>query len=107
MNQPDTSVEDQRAAIEHRDVLLDIRAMLSTNSGRKFFKYIFKELGVGDLPEVGLDKDTLLENLGLFRAGNSIFALVSQADHAIAAQLLAEKEKEKYESLREIYERRD
>ena len=106
MDYPDTSKEDQRAAIEHRDVLLDIRAMLSTNSGRKFFKYLFKEFGVGELPVQGLEKDLLLESLGFFRAGQSIFALVSQADHTVAAQLMAENEKEKYETLREISERR-
>lgn len=106
MDHPDTSKEDQRAAIEHRNVLLDIRAMLSTNSGRKFFKHLFKEFGVGELPAQGLTQELLLEGLGFFRAGNSIFALVSQADHVVAAQLLAENEKEKYEAIREISERR-
>lgn len=91
--------EEYQEAIEHRDVLLDIRSMLVSNSGRKFFKYLFKNLGVGELPEMGLEGNLLMDRMGFLRAGNSIFKLVAEADFEMAGNLLAQIEKEKYERL--------
>lgn len=100
MDQPDLSSEDIREAIEHRDILLDIRALLSSSSGKNFFKYLFKHFQVGELPEMGLDGTMLADTLGFLRAGNSVFKLVAEADAEMAGRFLAENEKEKYDRLR-------
>jgi hypothetical protein len=93
------SDEERAEALEHRDALLDIRAMLAQDHGRKFFKYLFKHLEVGQLPPLGLDGSLLNDKLGSLRAGRAIFEIVSEADAETAAKLLAEIEKEKYEKL--------
>ena len=99
MNKPELSAEEVRERIEHRDALLDIRAVLATTSGRNFFKYLFKNLEVGDLPPIGLDGALLNEKLGFLRAGSSIFKLVAEADAQQAANILALNEKERYARL--------
>jgi len=86
--------EDNRIALEHRKVLNDIRAIITTNPGRDFFKYLFKTLDVTGHPEPGLPRDELLDRLGCLRAGRSIFNIVSQANPEIAGALIAENEKE-------------
>lgn len=96
MARPELSKEEVSEAIEHRDVLLDIRAILATASGRNFFKYLFKHLEVAELPPLGLEGVLLNDKLGFLRAGNSIFKLTSEADAAMAATLLAQTEKERY-----------
>lgn len=101
MDQTDLSPEDIREAIEHRDMLLDIRALLATSSGKNFFKYLFKHFQVGELPEMGLDGTMLADTLGFLRAGNSVFKLVAEADAEMAGKFLAENEKEKYDRLRQ------
>jgi hypothetical protein len=88
--------EDIKEAIEHRDVLLAIRAILSTSSGKLFFKYLFKHFEVSELPEIGLDEQFLRDKLGFLRAGNSIFKLVAEANAEVAGALLAENEKDRY-----------
>lgn len=93
------SQEEVAEAIEHRDALLDIRAILATSSGRNFFKYLFKHLEVGELPQLGLEGSLLMDKLGFLRAGNSIFKLVAEADAQIAANILAMNEKERYAKL--------
>ncbi len=90
------SEEEIKEAIEHRDVLLDVRAVLATNSGKKFFKYLFKHLEVTELPQFGLEGTMLSEKLGFLRAGNSIFKLIAEADANFAGAVLAEIEKERY-----------
>jgi hypothetical protein len=93
---PKMSEEDARAAIEHRDALLNVRAVLATSSGREFFKYLFKMFQVTELPDRGLEGPELFDTLGYLRAGNSVFKLVAEADAASAGNLLAQNEKERY-----------
>lgn len=93
------SQEEISEAIEHRDCLLDVRAILATTSGRNFFKYLFKHLEVNELPEIGLEGNFLMDKLGFLRAGNSIFKLIAEADAQVAANLLAQNEKDRYAKL--------
>ena len=91
--------EQRREAIEHRDVLLNLRAILATASGQHFISYLFKNFDVGVLPEMGLDGAILMDRLGFLRAGQSVFDLVSEANADIAAKLLAEIKRERYAEL--------
>jgi hypothetical protein len=84
---------------EHDKVLNAIKDVLATQSGRHFIKYLLKSFDVAETPEIGLPHDVLLDKMGFLRAGNSIFKIVSQANHEIAGALLAQIEKEKYEEL--------
>lgn len=99
MNPPVLSQEEISERIEHRDALLHIRAILATDSGRQFFKYLFKQFEVTELPELGLEGNLHYEKLGFLRAGNSIFKLVAEADAHAAANLLAQNEKDRYVKL--------
>lgn len=99
MNIADMSEEDRLEAIEHRDMLLDLRAILKTTSGMKVFKYFFKHFGVGELPELGLPNEILLDKLGYLRAGNAMFKLLSEADPIVSGNILANIEKEKNERI--------
>jgi hypothetical protein len=90
------SQEDIKERLEHRDALLNIRSVLSTKEGRGFFKYLFNQFQVTQLPAIGLEGNELMECLGFLRAGNSIFKLASEANPVAAATLLAEIEKERY-----------
>lgn len=92
----DLSEEERKEAIEHRDMLLDLRAVLATVSGKKVFKYLYKHLGVSELPEFGMTGDLLMDRLGYLRAGNAVFKLVSEADAELSGEILAKVEKEKY-----------
>ncbi len=91
--------EEVKEAIEHRDVLLNIRAILAIPAGKDFFKYLFKSFDVTELPEFGLEGMILAERIGFLRAGNSIFKLVAEADASIAGNLLAQNEKDRYARL--------
>jgi len=93
------SDEDRRAAVEHQDALLAVNAIIHTPSGKKFIKYLFKSLDVCELPELGFTGELLHEKLGFLRAGNSIFKIVAEANHEVAAVLISEIEKEKHEKL--------
>lgn len=88
--------EEIKEAIEHRDAILDIRAILATSSGRNFIKYLFKHLEVNELPQLGLDGPLLMDKLGFLRAGNAIFKLIAEANAQVAAELLAINEKERH-----------
>lgn len=88
--------EEIKEAIEHRDVLLDIRAVLATNEGKRLFKYLFKSFEVGELPPLGMDGPILMDKLGFLRAGNSIFKLAAEGEAGVAGALLAQIEKERY-----------
>lgn len=90
------SQEEVSEAIEHRDAKLDVRAVLGTTYGRRFFKYLFKHYSPIELPPLGLEGVLLHEGLGQLRAYNEIFKLVAEADPEAAAQLLAQNEKEKH-----------
>lgn len=91
--------ELRKEAIEHRDVVLDLRAVLGTPAGMRFIKYLFKSFDVAQMPELGLEGMALFERLGFLRAGNSIFKIASEASFEHSAKLLAEIEKERYEIL--------
>lgn len=88
--------EEVSDAIEHRDTLLAIRAIINTDHGRRFFKYLIKYYSPIELPPMGLDGPILHEGLGQLRAYNELFKLMSEADPTSAAQLLAENIKEEY-----------
>lgn len=90
--------EEIKEALEHREVLNNLKELLNTSMGRSFVKYLYKALDVGEMPELGLKGDFLMERLGFLRCGNSIFKLVSEADPKISAELLAELEKERQDA---------
>lgn len=92
-NPYDSSKADQ---IEHDRVVHDLQSLMSHPTGKSFIKYLFKNFGVGEYPAVGLTGEVLHDYMGYLRAGQSIFDLASQADPVIAAALLAELQKEKY-----------
>lgn len=87
--------EERKEAIEHRDAIMNVRALLSTAFGKSFIKYLFKNLDVGELPEIGMEGAFLSDRLGSLRAGKSIFELVSEANPTAAGEILAEVIKEK------------
>lgn len=91
----------RQEAIEHRDVLLAIAAIIKTDEGRKLFKYFFKNLEVATLPDRSLEGNTLHEALGFLRAGNSIYKLACESASETAASILAKIERERYEDLYE------
>jgi len=93
--------EQVREAIEHRDVLLAVRSVLDTKSGKALFKYLFSHFEVGNVPPEGLEGNVLFEFLGFLRAGNSIYKLTCEADAETAASILAQIEKERYAKLYE------
>lgn len=89
--------EEVSERIEHRDALLNLRALLKCSEGRGFFKFLFKNYSPIDLPPEGVEGTYLHEKLGMKRAFNELWKLAAEADHITSAQLLAEIEKEKYE----------
>ncbi len=93
--------QEIKLALEHRDMLLDVRAVLGTTSGRNLFKYLFKHFDVAALPEDGLENDLLRERIGVLKAGSAIFKLACEANFEIAAELLAKLEKERYDAIYE------
>jgi hypothetical protein len=92
---------ERKESIEHRDTLLAIAAILKTEQGQKLFRYLFKHLEVANLPERGLDNNTLQEYLGFLRAGNSIYKLACEAASEESSRILAKIERERYEHLYE------
>lgn len=96
--------EEISEALKHREVILHIRAILATQSGVKFFEYLFEVFGATELPEIGLEGQLLFEKMGFLRAGKSIFKLVSEADYKVAAMLLAKTEKDKADALYKEFE---
>ena len=94
--------EERKDAIEHRDVLLNLRAVLATASGQHFIKYLFKNFEVGGVPELGLEGAILMDKIGYLRSGQAIFKIVAEASPEIAGHILAEIEKERYVELYEI-----
>lgn len=90
---------ERKEALEHRDVLLALRAILPTENGRMVFKYLFKCLQVNELPAKGVDGFLLHDTLGFLRSGREVFKLAAEANTEVAAQLMAEIEKENYVEL--------
>lgn len=81
---------------EHEMMLTNLRSILKLSEGKAFAKYLIKHFGVGEYPQPGIDKDLLLEIMGFSRAGESIFAILAQADPITTGQLMAEIQREKY-----------
>lgn len=88
------SQEEISERIEHRDALLNVRAIMKTAAGQGFFKYLFKNYDPIFLPPMGLEGAILHEGLGQRRAYIELFKLVAEADAETAARLLAENVKE-------------
>lgn len=91
--------EENRAAMEHRDVLLATRSVLMSSSGKVLFRYFFKHFDVAQPIPMGFSDEQLREYIGLQRAGNSIFKIASEANFQLAGALLSEVEKERYAKL--------
>lgn len=96
---PTLTQEEVSEAIEHRDALLDVRAVLKTVAGRRFFKYVVKHYSPIELPPMGLEGAILHEGIGQQRACLEFFNLISEADPISAAQILADNIKDKYDKL--------
>ena len=77
-------------------MLLDLRAVLATQSGKRAFKYLLKHLGVNELPEMGLTGELLMDKLGFLRAGNAVFRLLAEADVEVTSKLITKNEKERH-----------
>lgn len=88
-----------KAAIEHRDVLLAVRAVIATDHGKKLFKYLFKNFEVAEMAPMYLEGSDLHDLIGFRRAGTSIFKLASEADAGIAGAILAQIEKERQDEI--------
>jgi hypothetical protein len=88
--------KERKEALEHRDVLLAIAAILKTKEGIQLFSYLFKNFDVTSLPDRSMKGDDLHEYLGFLRAGNSIYKLACEADSESAASLVAKLERERY-----------
>jgi len=87
--------QEIKERLEHRDVLLDIQALLATKSGKNFVKYLFKNFEVLEAPPLGLTGEFLADKLGFLRAGNSIYKIIAEASPEIVGVLIAQIEKEK------------
>ena len=88
--------EELKERIEHSEVLSAIKTILTSEAGKHFIKYLFKNLDVAILPEFGLSGDMLMDRLGFLRAGNSVFKLVAEANPEIAGTIIGLIEKERY-----------
>lgn len=88
--------EERQLALEHKEVLEDIRAVVATLSGRRLFKYLMKVYKITDLPPEGIEGRELFEALGFLRSGRAIFELINQANAQVASELLTTIEKERY-----------
>lgn len=89
--------EELKEAREHRDVVLALQAVLSTSHGKILFKYLFKSLDLGVMPELGLVGESLHDRLGFLRVGQEIFKLACEANVQVSSELLAQLEKERYD----------
>lgn len=81
---------------EHEIMLMNLKVLLSRPDGKVFMKYLMKHFGVGEIPPIGMDVDTLRDFMGFSRAGESIFSIAAQADPITTGILIAEIQKEKY-----------
>ena len=80
---------------EYEEVLNHIKVVCATVSGRKFIKYLFKTLDVGTIPDHSLPEAALRDQLGIMRAGMSIFELISIIEPEVAGNLLSQILKER------------
>ena len=93
--------QQRQEALEHRDVLLAIGAIIKRPEGVKLFRYLFKNFNVADLPDSDMEGKILHEFLGFLKAGKSIFEVACEADSTIAASILSNIKRENYDKLRE------
>lgn len=91
--------QEMKERAMHQAVLSDIQTLLATKSGKNFVKYLFQSFDVGEVPVFGATGDYLQSYLGMLRAGNSIFKIVSEANPDVAGALLAQIEKERHAAL--------
>lgn len=91
--------QEQREALEHRDVLMAIGSILKSQAGQQLFTYLFKTFEVAQPIPEGMDETFLREYLGFSRAGNSIYKLVCEADFQQAANILSKIERERYDHI--------
>jgi hypothetical protein len=95
--------KERKENIAHRDVLLSIGAILATKEGKELFEYLFKNLDVAQVPEIGMQGMDLHDYIGFLRAGNSIYKLACEAAYETAASIIAKIEKEKYDELKQRF----
>lgn len=98
MVDPYNQNEDESQTEELSDdekVLRHLDAVLATQSGILFIKYLFKNFGVGEVPDIMCRGENLLDRVSFLRAGNSIYKLAMAANPKLAGQILAEIEEEK------------
>jgi len=96
--------QELKERVEHREALIAINSFIQTEQGKKFFYYLLKNFNVLDTPDEDLEDKKLYEALGFWKAGNSIFKLMCEANAEEAALLLAKKERDNYEYKRQLYE---
>lgn len=92
---------DRYEALRHREVVDAIQKLLAISEGRILIKYLLDSFGVNELPELGLEGNFLHDRLGFLRAGQSLFKIISEADHIEAGRLVAEIERERRNEDRE------
>mgnify|MGYP000541178932 CR=1 FL=1 len=92
-----SSYSEHRAAVEHTAVINALQNILATKDGKVFAKYIMKVFDINEPPAIGMAGEMLQNHLGFLRAGNSVYKLFCQANIAIAGEIIAQIEKEKYE----------
>jgi len=88
------SKEELREELRLRQAYAAIKQLLATQDGRVFMMYLLREFEYGEMPQVGMDKDLMLDKMGMLRAGQAIFNLIAEADPYGAAALLGEIKKE-------------
>ena len=86
-------------AMKKRKALRNLLVLIRQPEGREFFKYLFEEFAIGDLPPVGVPESVLYHDIGFLKAGQTIFELVAQADAHLASLILAELKKEQYDAI--------
>jgi hypothetical protein len=96
MQARELSPEEMREALEHRDVVNALQAIMKSEVGRKLVKYMFKSFDVGIVPEFGLEGNMLHDRIGFLRAGQSFFQIACEAEPMVAGEMLAALEKERY-----------
>lgn len=87
-------------------VLLDIKSILKSPEGKRFFSYLFEVMDVGGMPEMGAPDEMLRDKLGFLRAGQSIFDLVAEANAEDAGVILAKIREERNARSSRRYEKR-
>jgi len=92
---------ENRELMEHQQMLQDIISVINTSPGFRVFTYLFKHFEYGELPDMALQGDLLIDKLGSLRPGRALFRIVSEADPRIAGLILANIEKEKITQERE------